>query len=65
MHADANKSEIKFNCELIAMIVPKARKYEVSKVHSKLDYVVLNKPSPHMKRNFLKFAPITANKNIL
>ena len=47
------------------MIVSKARKHGVSKLHSKLDYIVLKKPSLHIKRKFLKFAPIKANKNIL
>ena len=46
------------------MIVPQARKSKVSKVHSKLDYVVLKKPSPHMKRKFKKFVPIKAIKDI-
>ena len=39
------------------MIVPKAS--------SKLDYVTLKNPSPHIKRKFLKFAPIKVSRNIL
>ena len=63
MCTDTHKSATKHTCKPIDMIVPRARKSKVPKVHCKLDYVVL-KTHLRMLFFFKKFVSIKVNKNV-